>query len=257
MLTMTGDYCRRVSLFFFFQAEAGIRDIGVTGVQTCALPIWPSKPRCGSRTGRPSGCSRRSRPTASRTSRSSSSGAPVGVRTARHHGPVVPTQFASTHPLDADAVEGRLPRPSPPGSGPGVQPPTAAEAAASIGLETVGDLLRHLPRASGEARTIAELQMEEVATVLVEVRGITSRPVRRRGMKPLVEATVVDATGVMKATFFNQPWLERQYRPGTLLMLQGKYQGRNAFRVNAHARTDFVAADMADVATYPATKGIT
>src|SRR3712207_7670140 len=28
--------CRSV---FFFQAEDGIRDIGVTGVQTCALPI--------------------------------------------------------------------------------------------------------------------------------------------------------------------------------------------------------------------------
>src|SRR5258707_4660046 len=27
-------------LFFFFQAEDGIRDIGVTGVQTCALPIY-------------------------------------------------------------------------------------------------------------------------------------------------------------------------------------------------------------------------
>src|SRR3712207_7262557 len=27
---------------FFFQAEDGIRDIGVTGVQTCALPIWTS-----------------------------------------------------------------------------------------------------------------------------------------------------------------------------------------------------------------------
>src|SRR5947209_12118279 len=33
---------------FFFQAEDGIRDIGVTGVQTCALPIfvreklWPA-----------------------------------------------------------------------------------------------------------------------------------------------------------------------------------------------------------------------
>src|SRR5258707_10543831 len=26
---------------FFFQAEDGIRDIGVTGVQTCALPILP------------------------------------------------------------------------------------------------------------------------------------------------------------------------------------------------------------------------
>ena len=28
-----------VNFFFFFQAEDGIRDIGVTGVQTCALPI--------------------------------------------------------------------------------------------------------------------------------------------------------------------------------------------------------------------------
>src|SRR2546427_1425018 len=29
-------------LFFFFQAEDGIRDLTVTGVQTCALPIWGS-----------------------------------------------------------------------------------------------------------------------------------------------------------------------------------------------------------------------
>src|SRR3712207_8181412 len=59
-------------LFFFFQAEDGIRDIGVTGVQTCALPIcrWPAplpsprktsrrpcKPRrpCPSPYGRPCG----------------------------------------------------------------------------------------------------------------------------------------------------------------------------------------------------------
>src|SRR2546426_5344557 len=28
--------------FFFFQAEDGIRDYKVTGVQTCALPIWCS-----------------------------------------------------------------------------------------------------------------------------------------------------------------------------------------------------------------------
>src|SRR2546430_11292632 len=27
-------------LCFFFQAEDGIRDLTVTGVQTCALPIW-------------------------------------------------------------------------------------------------------------------------------------------------------------------------------------------------------------------------
>src|SRR5256885_8488516 len=30
-------WCR---FFFFFQAEDGIRDYKVTGVQTCALPIW-------------------------------------------------------------------------------------------------------------------------------------------------------------------------------------------------------------------------
>src|SRR5690554_7662964 len=33
--TMTG-------CFFFFQAEDGIRDADVTGVQTCALPICPA-----------------------------------------------------------------------------------------------------------------------------------------------------------------------------------------------------------------------
>src|SRR3989449_6701389 len=30
---------RRFTLFFFFQAEDGIRDVAVTGVQTCAPPI--------------------------------------------------------------------------------------------------------------------------------------------------------------------------------------------------------------------------
>src|SRR5687768_18337154 len=29
--------------FFFFQAEDGIRDVAVTGVQTCALPIFFSR----------------------------------------------------------------------------------------------------------------------------------------------------------------------------------------------------------------------
>src|SRR5260370_37709367 len=31
---------------FFFQAEDGIRDSSVTGVQTCALPIWCAQPGC-------------------------------------------------------------------------------------------------------------------------------------------------------------------------------------------------------------------
>src|SRR2546422_10765839 len=31
--------CCSLIFFFFFQAEDGIRDVAVTGVQTCALPI--------------------------------------------------------------------------------------------------------------------------------------------------------------------------------------------------------------------------
>src|SRR2546426_6147425 len=71
--------------FFFFQAEDGIRDYKVTGVQTCALPISPAEiraarrgwdrgpPRCLWRTGawpRPPSCSRtRSPPEPSRAGR--------------------------------------------------------------------------------------------------------------------------------------------------------------------------------------------
>src|SRR2546427_12234350 len=34
-------YVMIICFFFFFQAEDGIRDLTVTGVQTCALPIYP------------------------------------------------------------------------------------------------------------------------------------------------------------------------------------------------------------------------
>src|SRR5882757_6135517 len=55
--------------FFFFQAEDGIRDIGVTGVQTCALPISWRKSLFGASaisfaiaSGADRPCSKRSRP---------------------------------------------------------------------------------------------------------------------------------------------------------------------------------------------------
>src|SRR5688572_32666801 len=35
--------CSCYVFFFFFQAEDGIRDLTVTGVQTCALPISPAE----------------------------------------------------------------------------------------------------------------------------------------------------------------------------------------------------------------------
>src|SRR5256885_6939263 len=39
-LVYANIYCMSFVFFFFFQAEDGIRDYKVTGVQTCALPIW-------------------------------------------------------------------------------------------------------------------------------------------------------------------------------------------------------------------------
>ena len=97
----------------------------------------------------------------------------------------------------------------------------------------------------------------ETATVVVEVLSITSRQVRRRGMKPLVAARVSDETGTMGVTFFNQPWLERRYRPGTRLLLTGKYQGQRGFRVNEHAETGELVSTGEDMATYPASDGLT
>src|SRR3712207_7986546 len=43
---------RNILFYFFFQAEDGIRDIGVTGVQTCALPILAAHPTGIARKGR-------------------------------------------------------------------------------------------------------------------------------------------------------------------------------------------------------------
>jgi ATP-dependent DNA helicase RecG len=174
---------------------------------------------------------------------------------------VAPTAFATSEPLTDDALRAgpppHLPRPSRLSAPLPVSPPKAAAAAERLGLLTVGDLLEHLPRDRGSARTLIDLAPGETATVVVEVRSISSRPVRRRGMRPLVEAVVADETGTVKATFFNQPWLERKYRAGTRLLLQGKYEARNRFRVQFHAETgEQVGAEASDVATYPATDGL-
>src|SRR3982750_3014791 len=47
-------------LCFFFQAEDGIRDWSVTGVQTCALPISSPRPPSSSDSGRGGACPRTS-----------------------------------------------------------------------------------------------------------------------------------------------------------------------------------------------------
>src|SRR5256886_9001499 len=39
LIVLLAGTCLCLTFFFFFQAEDGIRDLTVTGVQTCALPI--------------------------------------------------------------------------------------------------------------------------------------------------------------------------------------------------------------------------
>ncbi|HEY2436277.1 MAG TPA: ATP-dependent DNA helicase RecG [Solirubrobacteraceae bacterium] len=171
-----------------------------------------------------------------------------------------PTAFASPEPLDderLDAAPIRYPRPSNLTAPLELKGPKASRAAAALGLHTVGDLLEHLPRDRREARSVAELVPGERATIVVEVRRISSRSVRRRGMRPLVEAMVADETGQIRATFFNQPWLVDRYRPGTRLVLHGSLNARRRFNVQDHARTAEAAAGNGSVAHYPATEGLT
>jgi ATP-dependent DNA helicase RecG len=138
----------------------------------------------------------------------------------------------------------------------------------ALGLHTVGDLLEHLPSDSRQARSVAALRPGEQATLAVRVRAIGARAVRRRGMRPLVEATVFDASGTMRATFFNQPWLAQRYPPGTRLLLHGKGDERGGFRVSHHAIDAGVqglggapeealgGGGVGSVAHYPATEGV-
>jgi ATP-dependent DNA helicase RecG len=136
-----------------------------------------------------------------------------------------------------------------------------AAAMRALGVSTVGELLEHLPSDSREARTVAGLRAGEQATVAVEVRAIGSRAVRRRGMRPLVEAIVFDASGTIRATFFNQPWLAERYAPGTRVLLHGKADARGGFRVSHHAIGGEGLAGPAGggeaVAHYPASDGVT
>jgi ATP-dependent DNA helicase RecG len=173
------------------------------------------------------------------------------------------TAFASPDPLGEPELRDapvRYPRPSRLAATLTFDGAKAQRAADTLGLHNVGDLLLHLPRDRREARAVAELVPGDSATVVVQVKSISSRSVRRRGMRPLVEATVADQSGAMKATFFNQPWLEQRYPVGTRLALHGKFEGRRRFRVQAHARTsDAVSGELGHahpVAHYPATDGL-
>ena len=182
--------------------------------------------------------------------------------------PVAPPRaIGSGEPQDREALRampGRsAPRPSrlaaPITALRGVGPKLAA-AAARIGIETVADLLWNLPHAYRDrsvVRKVGELRIGEEASVGAVVKSASVRPTRRRSLR-ILEATVADESGPMKAVWFNQAWLLERLRPGTRVVLSGRLE-RSGFRVSAHEILDEGGSGihtLGIVPVHPATEGL-
>ena len=132
--------------------------------------------------------------------------------------------------------------------------PTAKRKLARLGLHTIGDLLAHRPRRYEHPvpeRLISELFGDDEA-VLHGVVGKASS--RRRGRLHILTAWVADGTGEIRATWFNQPWLEAKLLPGTRVRLRGR-PNRHGFAVESYDLGDASAtADFAPV--YPASEDL-
>ena len=112
--------------------------------------------------------------------------------------------------------------------------PKTAEVLHKAGIFTLRDLVYHLPRDYEnfqQAQNIAELKPGKV-TVKAKVEETTARRMRRN--LTIVEATLRDKTGAIKAVWFNQPYRAKQfdagkdyYFSGTMALSYGRYQISN------------------------------
>jgi len=97
------------------------------------------------------------------------------------------------------------------------------EALQALGVESILDLVTFYPRRwvdrTSEAR-VRDLVPGQEALVLVTVRSVHRRQTRTR--RTMVTATVGDGSGRLSVVFFNQPWREKQLRPGLQVALFGK-----------------------------------
>ncbi len=126
---------------------------------------------------------------------------------------------------------------------------------ASLGLETVLDVLEHRPRryeSAADEVAIAALRQDEEVVIAGEVLNVEKRPLR--GRRTRVAARIFDGTAPITASWFNQPWLADQLKPGLHVRLRGKL-GRFGFDVKSYDLGEARAtADFAPV--YPAAEEI-
>ena len=100
----------------------------------------------------------------------------------------------------------------------------AARLSKAFGMGTAGDLLAHYPRRyaiRGELTPIGGLPIGELATVVAEVRKVSTRQMRNRpgGM---LEVVISDGEGELSLTFFGQNWRAAELRPGRRGVFSGK-----------------------------------
>ncbi len=106
---------------------------------------------------------------------------------------------------------------------PGIGPVLAARLK-RLGLETVEDLLNHVPsRYEDFSKTvpIAQLKVGEQVTVRAKLQLIKSRRSFRRHLT-VTEALLADDTGTVKAVWFNQPYLAQNLKEGQEFLLAGR-----------------------------------
>ena len=143
---------------------------------------------------------------------------------------------------------------------PGVGKARAA-ALENLGLFDVGDLLTYFPR-EYEDRTVQEDIAHLPADTPVCFAAMVAEPFRtsyiRRGME-LTKGKIVDATGQVLVTFFNQNYVRQALHPGQTYYFYGKLTGYGARRqmvspkFEPEGRCDFTGGIFP---VYPLTAGI-
>jgi len=149
-----------------------------------------------------------------------------------------------------------------PGIGPGF-----LKRLGKLGLRSVRDILWHFPSRYedfSETYRIADLEPGQQATIQARIESVKVRRSWRRRMT-IVEATLSDSSGEIRAVWFNQPYVVNVLRPGKIANFAGKvsatdgelhlnhptYELRGRWEVEETKHTGRL------VPIYPETRGLT